>query len=598
MSFVQPYPKELESYVLKGVWKRYDEGQWSNLKLTLGNFSALIVMVGVTSLIALAQTQCWAIVRYIIAQYKKSVRMPDTRTPDPLLELSQSKAIEIFLSWLSEKTSRLLARICRRESITDGQDEPVESPLFGFASTLVILFFLFIGAAAPWWLTEGALGTPIVKSKITEDCINSEDPEHLLDVWNRETRADEIFNLCRDELNAGCDSPYWLSDPQITKTRPTICPFEGSICFNNTPSFQITHWNISAFEMGVSSRSKLRISHRLTCSPISLDPFLWGYQNASIIYIQQLHFDTMIRSNVSLVLSTKNGPNKFSSESSGALMYEANGPWDLTVLPRNLLGANLFEPLKLNKLLQRNDARPFLVIYRAGNARYVHDTDDPFFSAHNIINPDTPGTCADYEATGLGCVEQFQYCFTQSQLPIYSTEWGASNDQYSQMVTYLWTRYIQANKYDGRLNVLMEHSNDQYILSINEMANLFKYFDSRFGVYEYLSMRIENHKMVPLRRRKSLNKEIQWLDSDTEEWIIEVETWFMKAYLSGILTVQDGAMFAKPNLTIGLSPEYIRKWKLCGRVLFHNQDFTNINWIGLWITGRVSPSFNVDWEPS
>jgi hypothetical protein len=58
MSYIQPYPTELESYVLKGVWKRYDEGQWSNLKWTLGNFSALLVIVGLTSLIALAQTQC------------------------------------------------------------------------------------------------------------------------------------------------------------------------------------------------------------------------------------------------------------------------------------------------------------------------------------------------------------------------------------------------------------------------------------------------------------------------------------------------------------------------------------------------------------
>jgi hypothetical protein len=403
MSYIQPYPTELESYVLKGVWKRYDEGQWSNLKWTLGNFSALIVMAGLMSLIALAQTQCWALVRYIIAQYKKSPRLADDPTPDPLLELSQSEAIKIVLSRLSEPLSRFLARICRRERSTHVvEDDPVESPLFGFASIVVILFFLIIGFVAPWWLTEGALGTPIVKSKIAEDCINSEDPGNLLDTWNRQTRADEIFTLCRDDLNAGCDSPYWLSNPQITKTRPTTCPFQGSICLNHTPSFQITHWNISAFEIGVNSRSKLLINHRLTCSPISLDPFLWRLENASIVYVQSLQYDTMIRGNVSLMLSTQNGPNKFSSESSGALMFEANGPWDLTVLPRNLLGANEFEPLKLNELLQRNDSRPFLVIHRAGATRYLNDIDDPFFSAHNTINSDKTHTCADYEAVTVG----------------------------------------------------------------------------------------------------------------------------------------------------------------------------------------------------
>jgi hypothetical protein len=38
----------------------------------------------------------------------------------------------------------------------------------------------------------------------------------------------------------------------------------------------------------------------------------------------------------------------------------------------------------------------------------------------------------------------------------------------------------------------------------------------------------------------------------------------MKSFLSGVLI--------------------IREWKLCGRVLFHNGGFTNINWIGLWVT--------------
>jgi hypothetical protein len=585
MSYIQPYPKELESYVLKGVWKRYDHGQWSNSKWTLGNFSALIIMACVTALIALAQTQCWAIARYIIAQYKKSPRLPDDPTPNPLLKLSQSEAIEIVLSPLSESLSRILARICRRERRTHPQDDPVEPRLFGFASIVVILFFLFIGFATPWWLTEGALGTPIVKSKIAEDCVNSESPLHLTDTWNRQTRADEIFNLCRDDLNAGCDSPYWLSNPQITKTRPITCPFEGSICLNNTPSFQITHWNISAFEMGVNSRSKLLISQRLTCSPISLDPFLWKFNNGSIIYVQKLDADAMIRPNVSLVLSTQNGPNKFSNERSGALMFEAKGPWDLTVLPRHLLGANLFEPLKLNELLQRNDSRPFLVIHRAGDAQYLQDIDDPFFSAHNLINPDGH-ICADYEATGMGCVEQFQYCFPPSQLPIYCTDWGAGNDQHFQMLTYLWTQYTQANEYEGPLHSLLEHSNDQHLLSINEMVNLFKNFQSRFGIYEYLSMRIDLHKMVPLTRRKglTLNYNLRSLDSVNEQWIIEVETWFMKAYLSGILTIQDGALFALSDIDSGFSPEYIREWQLCGRILFHNQDFTNINWIGFWIT--------------
>jgi hypothetical protein len=161
--------------VLKGVWKRYDEPQYSSLKWTLGNFSALLVIACLT---CLGATQYWSLVRYIIAQYKKSPRLPGDSTPDPLLELSQGKAIAAVVPVLSEWLSQLSERIppLFRSRSGDGrnlrsQDQPVESPLFGIASIVIILFFLFIGVAIPWWLTEGALGTPIVKSKITEDCL-------------------------------------------------------------------------------------------------------------------------------------------------------------------------------------------------------------------------------------------------------------------------------------------------------------------------------------------------------------------------------------------------------------------------------------------
>ena len=43
VDFLRPSPDELKSYVLKGVWKRYDEQPYQSLKWTLGNFSALLI---------------------------------------------------------------------------------------------------------------------------------------------------------------------------------------------------------------------------------------------------------------------------------------------------------------------------------------------------------------------------------------------------------------------------------------------------------------------------------------------------------------------------------------------------------------------------
>ena len=127
----------LEPYVLKGVWERYDEPPYQRLKWTLENFSALLVVACLTSLIALAQSQCWSLQRYIIAQYKKSLRLPDDSKPDPLLELSQSQAIASVMPVLSGWASMLwdgIRRLCRAGSRhardTQVLDHPVTSPYF------------------------------------------------------------------------------------------------------------------------------------------------------------------------------------------------------------------------------------------------------------------------------------------------------------------------------------------------------------------------------------------------------------------------------------------------------------------------------------
>jgi hypothetical protein len=183
--YLVPSPDELKPSVLTGVWKRYDESPYQNLKWTLENFSAMFVVACLTSLIALAQAQCWCLLRYITAQYNKSPRLPDDSTPDSLLKLSQGQAIVSVMPARSGWTSRLFDKIrgpFRAESrhTTDTQvpDDPVESPYFGIASILNISIFLVMGVAIPWWLTEGALGTPIMKSRNTEKCLKSNSTSH------------------------------------------------------------------------------------------------------------------------------------------------------------------------------------------------------------------------------------------------------------------------------------------------------------------------------------------------------------------------------------------------------------------------------------
>ena len=96
--------------------------------------------------------------------------------------------------------------------------------------------------------------------------------------------------------------------------------------------------------------------------------------------------------------------------------------------------------------------------------------------------------------------------------------------------------------------------------------------------------RIAQHEMVPLVKWGQMLNDYWKFDVGREPWAVEVETWFMKAFLSGIFSIQDGALYTIQDLDPAFSSDYIREWKLCGRILFHNGDFTNINWIGFWIT--------------
>ena len=174
--YIQPYPDELGSYVHKGVWERYDEPPYQRLKWTLDNFSALLVVACLTTLLAFTQSECWHLLRYVIAQFTPSVRLPGSKSPDRLLELSQGEAVGSILQLLSQWARQIYHRVWRRSLESMEANYPVEfveSPWFGIASLTNIAFFLVMGVAIPWWLTEGAFGTPIIKSKATDYCLNS-----------------------------------------------------------------------------------------------------------------------------------------------------------------------------------------------------------------------------------------------------------------------------------------------------------------------------------------------------------------------------------------------------------------------------------------
>src|SRR5205823_3085915 len=145
---------------------------------------------------------------------------------------------------------------------------------------------------------------------------------------------------------------------------------------------------------------------------------------------------------------------------------------------------------------------------------------------------------ADAEATALGCVEQFQFCFTPSKLPQWCTDWGTRHAQFGAMANYLIAQY--RGPHDGDPFDNLENWSDQFGWAYSEMLASFKLAPAAVAIYDYLAIRIDILKMVPLIQRIPMAKEYRWIDDTREQWVLEAETWFMKAWLSGLLSIQDG----------------------------------------------------------
>jgi len=164
------------------------------------------------------------------------------------------------------------------------------------------------------------------------------------------------------------------------------------------------------------------MSHRLTCAPVHLDEVrTW---NGSVISAwNEDIFGEKARlgrldGNYYMVLQTLNGPNSFSPSSSGLQIAPGIGSYDLTVLPR-FWGwfPDYISPDNFHENIRRDDGKAYLIIHRpSGSNRCANAVDDPFFAAHNeVIEPGADLIYfSDYEATGLGFLEQFQYCIDAS----------------------------------------------------------------------------------------------------------------------------------------------------------------------------------------
>jgi hypothetical protein len=574
MTYPDAAANVLRGYVYEGVWEKCTERSFQRWVWTLTNLKALFVLACLAVLIAFTQTRAWVLIRYVIYQMKKSVSLDDTK-PHPLQHLSQGAAIVQSLPSTADVTSTLRSLLQRTSRVLAAQrsasaesDCSAVSQWFGIFAVLNIGLFVIMGVAIPWFLSEGALGAPIVKSRMTDECLNSVKYEHIHTIMDQLPKTDAIFQQCLDQIGGDCDAQFYLQRPQIRNARLHDCPFPSGICHNGTKPFEITHSNITPYAVGVNSKSRVTMNHRLTCAPVYLESFLFVTPeppHETFITVQNPDMFDWPWWNLSMSLNTMNGPNSVSNESSGLRMAKEKGPYDLTILPSYFAMAEdvVGNPKLMHANLRRDDGVSFLIIHRAGASNYYKKVEDPFFAAHNraMSSRNMVVFYPDHEATALGCLEQYQYCVPSAS---FCTPWGP----------------LSAHSGAIANHPSIEHD----LASLAEIYVLFRLLPSAFSIFDYLAMRTEWHGMTPLARSGLRIDMSNFFINPEEQWVTEVDLWFMKSILDAILFVQYGAQFHIKDITPEFPMWLKKEISLCARILFRDGDHTNINWIGFWAT--------------
>ena len=529
------------SYVYQYLWRDYNLPWHRGWVLTLTNDQSIMFLALVTTLLAYTQSRAWHISRNIFSRLTEpKVQLPDK---DEQTHLSQGNAI------------RILFRSLRREKHTPTDTIGKISPWIGVVATVNILLFLILGVVLPWTLSSQS---PVVLSNGKDACIGYHDPQSV----SNSQLAEGLYMNCWHNLTGvsiACGNEKGILEdrPKLYISRAAGCPFPGDVCQNGVESVQLEHSNLSLRQFGIHSRSKVQMSHRLTCAPLNLEPFLnvsSSLDTATVSFCDPNHPSFPSLPYHGTQISSANGPN---SQLSGSGIMAANTKItrDLKVWPNGISSLDFKGSYKekMHPSLRRQDGTTFIVGIRAGRSQYGYPIDDPLFSAHQTLrgNMHYP----DYELTALGCVEQFQLC--DEQIPSKCTPWESDL------------------KYSASYPLKYNESTFAMLLFY---VNLF----SEASVRHYLSEDRGTAVMLsyPLTQRWNTSVTYhQYIDAK-EQWILDLKAWFeiafIKAkYLELNIRAHPGAIIGKPEGWIGEGDLD----RYCEQILFTDVNYTNVDFI-------------------
>ncbi|KAK5044871.1 hypothetical protein LTR84_010409 [Exophiala bonariae] len=538
--------------VHKYLWKDHSLPPFQNVVMTVSAFEALLCFSFFAALVTYTQTRTWVCIKSLVFRVTSPIQMTlEPNHPESQERLTQTKA---------------LRALGRRPNPQDHLAMLSIPKWFGIWAIINVAVFFVLGVFVPLWLT-GFLGTAVVQSKFTDTCTGHE-TNPARSRYTAEL-ADSYHKRCLVSAPQppSCSQVSGIvgSMPQLYGGRDWPCPFGGDVCQNDVQPVQLEFKNLRPRDYGVNMKPQVLLDHRVTCAPLKTEKFMVVLRGEDGISIDKsvLWFGHDPREgplpNVSAlygtVLETANGPNQYSSNFSGNELSEAlraRPAYDLNVYPSGGSGGGVNEGLHPN--LQRTDGEVFIIVLQPGRTYYGTDVpiDDPFYSAHNKAR-DTDSYIPDYEATALGCVEQFRLCVADKDN--FCTDWGHTIDV---ILPITLNNSLNLNL-ESRLEITFTYV---YLTTMASMGRLF-------------SLRTDPAMlMTALTRRLDT---IEFIDP-TEQWIKEIHGWFMTAFIA-----------ARYNFMQIVTSDYEKRAKdapapmvsICGIVLFQTNEYTNINFIGL-----------------
>jgi hypothetical protein len=248
-------PNFFQRLVFVGIWDNFHIGRrvW-----TLESHKAFVIIAIFSTLVAFAGSRSWVILRHVYLKISGTpVRIHDEANAEPLLDITQSAAIRGSLITLGQVITRISTGFNNRVSLSSpnldaqsSRQDPGQPIWLGVVALFNLVLFLCIGIAIPVLVTEGAFGAPVVTSVATDKCTRSISIDGFALYMASLDTTDAVFKQCFDDVTQACSTQYHLVPAHTVKKRLAHCPFPSDICQNQTMPFEISHFNISASEVG------------------------------------------------------------------------------------------------------------------------------------------------------------------------------------------------------------------------------------------------------------------------------------------------------------------------------------------------------------